>query len=449
MQRKILSLLLMLVMLVSMLQLTVVADAANKNSGAKARAIDAMNALLIGSSGEFDGFPKEVAKWSDEQVFDYVYLKLSTDPFYYDKSESYLDEIGLKMESDSNGMGVFDYGLVQKITRDSLGRDFPQKKVDYIYASGDKVYLMLADGGGVPVLSVQDFTKQGNTIVAVGTSVIHYNPFSEFLGYFRAEFRENPSSLYGYTLTALYEIEGNQRFDLSASASSELVDSAGGHPAKNLIDGKKTTAWVESANGVGVGEWVKLETRDGSKMDLSAIELLTGYHKSEDLLSKNGAPTKLLIECDGGYRQETWLNGAFDVGIVVLDQPQLTSFVRITIVEAQAGRKYEDTCISEIRMLGMDTEAYFEKLNGGAKPTPVPETTSSANQQNGGEANSSDGENAFGSFGNNVVTPGDKKTDEGGSSDIGGILLVVGFCGVIGLGFVALIVVLLLCLKKR
>lgn len=449
MQRKILSLILMLAMLVSMLQLTVVADAANKNSAAKAKTIDAMNALLIGANGDFDGLPKEVAKWSDEQVFDYVYLKLSTDPYYYDKSESYLDEIGLEMENESGGMGLFDYDLVQKITRDSLGRDLPQKKVDYIYASGDKVYLMLADGGGLPVLSVQDFNKQGNTIVAVGTTVIHYNPFSEFLGYFRAEFRENPSSLYGYTLTALYEIEGNQSFNLSASASSELVDSAGGHPAKNLIDGKKTTAWVESANGVGVNEWAMLEASDGSKMDLSAIELLTGYHKSDDLLTKNGAPTKVLIECDGGYRQEAMLNGVFDVGIVVLDQPQLTSFVRITIMEAQAGRKYDDTCISEIRLLGMDTQAYFEKLNGDMKPTQTPETTSSANQENKGETNSSDGENAFGNFGNNAYDPGDKKADERESTDLGGILLVVGFCGVIGLGFVALIVVLLLCLKKR
>ena len=43
-----------------------------------------------------------------------------------------------------------------------------------------------------------------------------------------------------------------------------------------------------------------------------------------------------------------------------LEQPGSTGWIKITILDAEAGSKYEDTCISEIRLHGMDTGAFFQ-----------------------------------------------------------------------------------------
>lgn len=382
MKKRVFSLLLTVAMILSAITvLTVVAGAETKHNAAKLQKINAMNALLIGVNSDDDQNPKSVSQWSDQEVASFIWSKLSWDPYNYDPN-SYLNKLGLKIHPDDAGNAWLDAALVQKITKDSLGRDFPEGKFDLIYKSGDKVRMQFADGDGVTILTVQDYIKNGDMITAVGTAIVHYNPFSEWLGYFQAEFRENASSLYGLTLVSLTKIEGNQSFKLKAGASSSLTDIAGPHPASNVIDGKKTTAWAEAARGVGINEWILLETTDGSKMDLNAIEILGGYHKNDDILYKNGGPGKVRIECDGGYTQESWVNGEYDVGIIVLDEPQLTSYVRITILEAYDGNKYEDTCISEIRMRGLDTAAYFQQSSdpvqtpdGGTVSTPDGDST--------------------------------------------------------------------------
>lgn len=112
--------------------------------------------------------------------------------------------------------------------------------------------------------------------------------------------------------------------------------------------------WIEGVHGVGINEWIKLETTDGSKMTVSAIEFSLGYQKNNQLLQNNGWPNKVLIECESGYTQEEEFYTCYNSDVVALDQPQTTGWIIVTILEATSGAKYDDTCISEICVYGID-----------------------------------------------------------------------------------------------
>lgn len=332
--------------------------------------INALNALLIGVKYYFGESISAVSEWTDEMVCDAIGSKLLWNGYqnsdsggYQFSDQSWLSGTEIDHWTVRDRYWSFDLEAIQKLTRDTLGRDFPlEKQLDWVYASGDELLLDLLVGEST-TLAVQNYTKQGDKLIAVGTAVHNYNAFSDFLGYFQAVFRENPSSIYGYTLISLSPIGGNQRFDhVTAEASSVLKEPNITHYAENAVDGDLKTAWVESADGVGINEWIELKTEDGAKMEISAIEFGLGYQKSDQLLEKNGWPRKVLIECENGYQQtaEFYYHA---VDTVLLDQPVTTSWVKITILDAVAGTVYEDTCISEIRFYGIDSTAYFAEID--------------------------------------------------------------------------------------
>ena len=113
-------------------------------------------------------------------------------------------------------------------------------------------------------------------------------------------------------------------------------------------------ALVMGAEGDGIGEWILLATADGSQMELYAIDFMLGYHKSENLLQQNGAPTSILLEFEDGTQQTA--ENLFDMDVVVLEKPVKTSWVKITILDARRGTVYTDTCISDIELFGLASE---------------------------------------------------------------------------------------------
>lgn len=320
--------------------------------------LDALNALLIGVPYYFGEINPAVSAWTDEMVCEVIGSKLLWDDYQYSDS-SFLKDIEAEYWTGPEAYWNFDLETIQKLTRDTLGRDFPlEKKVGWVFASGDELLLDLVMGESA-TLAVQAYEKQGDKVTAVGVGVHNYNAYSEFQGYFQAVFQENPSSVYGYTLLSLSPIEGNQSFNrLTAEASSVLKEPTITHYAKNAVDGNLRTAWVEGAEGVGINEWIMLSSSDGSAMEISAIEFALGYRASEQILQKNGWPRKVLIECENGF-QQTAEFPVCCIGTVVLDQPVSSSWVKITLLDAAAGIQYVDTCISEIRFYGINSSAYF------------------------------------------------------------------------------------------
>ena len=238
----------------------------------RAYTMEVLNALLVGAEYVFEPDRTEVSAWSDTMVCQMISGKLLWDDYRY-SDQSLLGSTGLAYQTKDDGYWHFDLDLIQKITQDTLGRDFPvSAQGELAFVSGNELLLMPAFGESES-FAVQNYTKQGDELIAVGTAVHNNTAYSDFRGYFQAVFRKNPASVYGYTLVSLSPIAGNQSFGrLTAEASSVLVEPNITHYARNAVDGDMKTTWVEGAGGVGVNEWIMLTAEDGAEMEISAIE---------------------------------------------------------------------------------------------------------------------------------------------------------------------------------
>ncbi len=311
--------------------------------------IDSMNALLNGLTLGEEYTHTAVAQWSDEAVARAIYRKLNWDYQYSD----YLYTQQYKVTSPE--LCAYDLSGIDELTRSCYGRAFPQSSKAYgLKVSGDQVILDPSAGENT-VLAVQDFEVLGEKVIAVGISAWFGGPMSSPEGYFQAEFCKNKDSIYGLTLVSLKKIQGNQDFSgLVADASTELKETTITHYAQRVLDGRLDTAWCEGVKGVGVGQWIRISNAAEKQLEIIAVEIKGGYQADQKRLDNNGCPTELLIECEGGYSQKAEF---YDYDAVfLLDIPVKTDWVKLTILNAMPGEKYEDTCISEIRLLGLDMD---------------------------------------------------------------------------------------------
>ena len=351
--KRMLSLLMVLVMLVCLLPCGKTMAAPEEDS--HQTQIDRMNALLNGLTLSEEYTQTAVAQWSDEAVAQAIYRKLNWDYQYSD----YLYTQQYKAKSED--ICAYDLAGIDKLTRSCYGRAFPRNSNAYgLRVSGDKVILDPSAGENT-VLAVQDFATQGEKVIAVGVAAYFGGPIGAAEGYFQAEFRKNEGSIYGLTLVSLKKIQGNQDFSaLTAQASSELKETAVTHYAQRVLDGKLETAWCEDVKGVGVGEWIRISNPSGKPLGLIGIELKVGYQADQKRLENNGWPTEVLVECENGYAQKASLY--YYDAMILLDMPVETSWVKLTVTAAEPGQKYEDTCISEIRLMGLDMDKIAAQL---------------------------------------------------------------------------------------
>ncbi len=144
-----------------------------------------------------------------------------------------------------------------------------------------------------------------------------------------------------------------------AKATSTLPETLKkSYMAQNVLDGKLETAWVENAQGVGIGEEVTLYL--ATKKSVHTILIYNGYMSSLELYNKNGKITTVQIDFGEGTvikadltvhtytsKEEFAKAGACTIH---LDKPVYTDTITVTILDAEGGTDYNDTCISEIKI---------------------------------------------------------------------------------------------------
>ncbi|MEQ9405078.1 MAG: hypothetical protein RIM99_15920 [Cyclobacteriaceae bacterium] len=158
----------------------------------------------------------------------------------------------------------------------------------------------------------------------------------------------------------------------NVSVSSQLD---GPYAKENMFDGNFSSAWVEGKTDNGTNEQIVIELDD---FNLAAIGIVGGYSKSKSIYNSNnrikkiklerevvnhGDPTKTSIESsevmledlafsaipnDNNFYSILNLVGEYGEGY------QKIRKVTITILETYEGQKYNDTCISEIFLMGYE-----------------------------------------------------------------------------------------------
>lgn len=138
--------------------------------------------------------------------------------------------------------------------------------------------------------------------------------------------------------------DGSFTISASSSLTSGMV-----YSAENVLDGDPSTCWAEGVDGVGIGE--KLFISNSSAFSISKITINNGYCKSEKLFNENARPKKLKLTFDNGKSVIISLHDGYENRLQEAEFIEVTTrTVTIEIMDVYNGSKYEDTCISEIKL---------------------------------------------------------------------------------------------------
>lgn len=116
----------------------------------------------------------------------------------------------------------------------------------------------------------------------------------------------------------------------------------------NLVDGDRTTAWVEGNSGDGIGEWLVIDF--GEPTTPGTIELRNGYTKNDDIFRKNGRVREIEIVTSTGFSQKLTLQDSGGAQGIDLSEVGEVTWLQLRILSVYRGTKYRDTAISELRI---------------------------------------------------------------------------------------------------
>ncbi|MFB6305971.1 MAG: hypothetical protein ABEH43_03110, partial [Flavobacteriales bacterium] len=173
---------------------------------------------------------------------------------------------------------------------------------------------------------------------------------------------------YDNTSQALANAIENKRVPKSKIKSIKASSTLKNYKAENIYDGNFKTAWVEGKKGGGIGEWVEIELKE--KMNIGMVLIINGYTKSKSIYEKNNKVKKIKIS--GVESNRTKSHTLSDKEFIPLNNNLLYTFsdkitlttpgsisivdkfkkIRFEIKDIYEGTKYNDTCISEIYLLG-------------------------------------------------------------------------------------------------
>lgn len=137
-------------------------------------------------------------------------------------------------------------------------------------------------------------------------------------------------------------------------ASSELVSSKGTvYKAQNVCY-DNDDCWAEGVDGTGKGEWIMYTAKKEQKV--KGVEIINGFAKSANLYNQNGKIKTVRFEFSDGSSYTADLtvhsNATSDnyrtYDYIELPYTVSTTYIKIVIVDAVKGSKYDDTCITMI-----------------------------------------------------------------------------------------------------
>ncbi|HDP79268.1 MAG TPA: hypothetical protein ENN21_00330, partial [Spirochaetes bacterium] len=120
-----------------------------------------------------------------------------------------------------------------------------------------------------------------------------------------------------------------------------------------MKDGKLSTAWCEGVKGHGIGEWVQFDFAEWHSYtrltNIYRILIVNGLAANKEIYYANNRVKKLEVEfSEGEKRIIEFKDGILDFQKFKFDIR--AKWVKLKILEVFKGSKFDDTCISEVRL---------------------------------------------------------------------------------------------------
>lgn len=142
-----------------------------------------------------------------------------------------------------------------------------------------------------------------------------------------------------------------QNYNFNSASASSYLGNQGSHTyyPSNAIDGDTKTAWVEGVDGNGENEWI--EIRSTNLETIHKIGICNGYRENTKVYNENGKVRTALLEFSDGTSATISFNLSDSDEFTYFDVGEINTYsVRITLLSCESGSKYDDICISEIRV---------------------------------------------------------------------------------------------------
>lgn len=270
-------------------------------------------------------------------------------------------------------------GLIQAC-QDQLpeGTVFDASSMDLSGYALDNAEGTDASAASASGLRLYGFKAEGNYAVTDAELMVNNGSGIYPDGLFRIWWQKDGSSL-GYSAAQIQRLPQASPEITAIEASSTLIsyERADKYQVANVADQDLSTAWVEGADGYGIGESLTL-TFNGPQA-LHGLRIAGGYRKNQATYGENAKVTAYRLEFSDGTTMDVTMGsypedghlGKSPIGVngweTVLStdgrdwnsiRPGLdfisfgreitTDYVKLTILEVAPGTVYEDTCITEI-----------------------------------------------------------------------------------------------------
>jgi len=140
-------------------------------------------------------------------------------------------------------------------------------------------------------------------------------------------------------------LESTKGLRISVDASSvRYAVQSNTYVASNVLDGSRKTAWIEGADGPGLGESLRFDF--GREINLRRIVILPGYFKSPEIWKQNNRLARATLYFSSGTSQSVSFPDQMERQSIDLGSIKTRS-VRLEINEVYSGSD-PDTAISEV-----------------------------------------------------------------------------------------------------
>ncbi|OON98266.1 MAG: hypothetical protein ATN35_05620 [Epulopiscium sp. Nele67-Bin004] len=338
--------------------------------------------VLINSSIEdLAKVSTNVVEYNAESKFDGVYnnnvaFNTVTPSKISVTSGVYGDLNGLTDGNSQSGIGMsngdsiqYDFATTTAITGIEIWGGASSEDWHFEYTENDrpkKLLLEFSNNTSI-IVNLKDITDQGVIFDEVYTDYVKVTLLEYYAGAAKASdtnIREmkilanyvsiNNPTIREYTAEHWYSVMTDRAFGIEPSsivASSQLADE-GNHnysPYKTQ-DWDDSTAWVEGVSGDGVGEWILFNLQPNT--EIRAFIMTNGLTTNENLYLANNRIKKARLDfSDGSSCILNFADNELDPQGINWENPVVTDYVKVTILETYAGTKYNDTCISKVDIM--------------------------------------------------------------------------------------------------